>query len=200
MSEEGNGQSDIAVMEANDFKQMRRLKRILESHDSVFDAADKLFQLEIEGAITNDARKIGIQYVVKKFIRESWELLDHRDRELDIWTKKIGTIELEQQSNIEIVGLDDFLDTQEFYHVEWFENREARHGPNQQIRRSRTYTLPEQISWQAYQLLWSYLSREKGLEMSVEEMEHQKEAEFDYKDLLQASDTENTSETGVAGD
>lgn len=173
MSEADERQSDLAVMDANEYKQKRRLRRILDIHDSVEDAADKLFQLEIEGVISRDARNLGLQKVVQKFIRECWNLLqeyDHEDHpnDPDVWGEELGSIRMEHRQDIVFCGLDDFLRSNEFYSESWTEGTTTRHGPNQTQEYSRQYTVPEEVSWEAYLLLRRFLDQVKDVEVKFE--------------------------------
>lgn len=80
MSSEPRGrQSDLAVMDANEYKQKRRLERILDTRDEVQERIDQATERYYEGVITDDARNIAILNAVQGFIREIHSLLkDHR--------------------------------------------------------------------------------------------------------------------------
>jgi len=64
-------QSDLAVMEANEYKQKRRLERLLDAVDDVQDTADEAWNAYVAGEISQEARNITIQRTVQNAIRES---------------------------------------------------------------------------------------------------------------------------------
>jgi len=137
MSESDGRKSDLAVMEANEFKQKHRLRRVLEAHDNPMEVANTLFQMWASGEITERARGIGIQHSVKTFIRECLNLLPEPDEDLNLddgvlnpWDVTLGRIEFENQPDIKIVGLDEFLATDEIYRESWQKPGQSRHGPN----------------------------------------------------------------------
>lgn len=71
-------QSDLAVMDANEYKQKRRLERILDAMDAIPDQADKAKEQYVAGEIDLHARRVMVQDAVKDAIWEAWNLLvDH---------------------------------------------------------------------------------------------------------------------------
>lgn len=169
--------SDLAVLEANEHKQRRRLQEILDAHKAVETTADKLFQMQAAGEVSPDARNIGIQHAVKKFVRESQNLLTAWDREEadedvpDPWRTSLGTIEMRSEPDIEIVGLHEFLNTQETYTEHWSETVAARHGPNTTMEHSAQHTVPKKISWEAHMLLWEFLNAEYDIDVQFEDLD-----------------------------
>lgn len=173
-----NRQSDLAVMDANEFKQKHRLKRILESHDKVEEMSEKAYGQYAEGRISHDGKNIRVLRAVQQYIREVYNLLMEYDDELDeddindYWTGTyLGALERQHDEDIFFRGLKSVLYADEVYTEEWTESVEARHGPNQSVSRSLNHTVPETVSVNAFLLVNKFLSQEKGLEIKFEEME-----------------------------
>lgn len=172
-------QSDLAVMDANEYKQKRRLKRILDAHDRVEDKADEAYELYVTGQITEDAKNIMLLRSVQEYIREIYNLLLEYDQELEedetniYWSSaKLGDLELEHGENIPFIGLASILNAQKFYIEEWEEQVETRHGPNRSEEREQHHTVPEEVSWNAYLLVNQFLSEEKDVEIRFEELKN----------------------------
>lgn len=177
MPEPDERRSDLAVLEANEHKQRRRLQEILDAHKAVETTADKLFEMQAAGDVSPDARNIGIQHAVKKFIRESQNLLTAWDREEsdddvpDPWQTHLGTVPMESEPDVDIVGLHDFLQTQETYTEAWKETQDTRHGPVVEVQHSAQHTVPKQISWEAHMLLWEFLNAEYDIDVQFEDLD-----------------------------
>lgn len=170
--------SDLAVMGANEYKQKRRLQRILDAHDRVEDTADEAWNQYVRGEISHDAKNIAIQKAVKKAIRETYNLLNEHveangDKD-EYWHgngEAIGAIEFQTQFDETINGLGDFLETRELYEESWEEPAPERHGPDGSVQRHASYTVPEELSWSAYLRLKEFLSKEHDLEVRFEELD-----------------------------
>jgi len=131
MSSESRGrESDLAVMEANEFKQKRRLRSILDSREKVEEKADKAEELWIQGEISGVARQLIVLRAVREYIRETWQLLiEHADEAHDpdepcefLQRRVLGTIEFEhEEDDVVIRGLYDLLHCQETYTESWRE-------------------------------------------------------------------------------
>lgn len=182
-------QSDLAVMDANEYKQKRRLERILDAMDNIEEQANKAWDEFVHGEINHDAKNIMIQRAVKEAIRESYNLLlDHHEsvngeakengedaKGSEYWVGRgnqpLGTIEQVSQDNIVILGLRDFLNTKEFYIEEWDEIDDGRHGAPEKITQKRKQSVPERVSWMAALRLKQFLNDVHGLELSFETIE-----------------------------
>lgn len=190
-------QSDLAVMDANEYKQKRRLERILDAMDKIEEQSNEAWDRFVAGQINHDAKNIMIQRAVKEAIREAYNLLlahqkqlesEHEVDELlaqdggmeweamsDYWLARrgdpIGTIEQTHQDDIVIWGLRDFLDTKEFYREEWEEPVKPRNQPAQMEPQSREQSVPETVSWNAALRLKEFLNEEHSLEVKFEELE-----------------------------
>ncbi|MDR9431867.1 MAG: hypothetical protein RI568_14370, partial [Natronomonas sp.] len=75
-------QSDLAVMDANEYKQKRRLERILDGLDGVQDTADEAWSAYVAGEISREAYHIAIHRAVRKAIVECYKLLIDHAREI----------------------------------------------------------------------------------------------------------------------
>lgn len=177
-------QSDLAVMEANEYKQKRRLERLLDAIDNVQDTADEAWNAYVAGEISQEARNITIQRCVKNAIRECYKLLlDHsreaaagedggRDR---YWrgdpTDPLGRIELLESEVAVVVGLRDFLDAPTFFEDTVTQTFERRNMPDETQVQTVETTMPEQISYRAYLRLKEFLDDVHDMEISFEELD-----------------------------
>ena len=76
----GERHSDLAVMEAQEYKQKRRLERLLDVLEKVEAKANEAWDLFVAGEINHDAKNIMIQRAVKEAIRETYNhLIDHEE-------------------------------------------------------------------------------------------------------------------------
>lgn len=74
--------SDLAVMDANEYKQKRRLERILDAMDNIPDQADRAREQYNVGEIDMHARRITVQDAVQDAVWEAWNLLlDHEQNQ-----------------------------------------------------------------------------------------------------------------------
>ena len=177
--------SDLAVLEANEYKQKRRLERILDAHDHVEDASSEAFEAYALGEISEDAKNIVLLQAVKKFIREVYQLLrEHeqerlRDDEDDspgyllrdaVRGNEIGRIQRRAAPDVVFYDLQDFLQADTTYYESWEEPVSTRHGPNQTQEFTRQHSVPEEVSWQAYLLTTEFLTEEHSLELQFEEL------------------------------
>jgi len=177
-------QSDLAVMDANEYKQKRRLERLLDAVDAVQDTADDAWNAYVAGEISQEARNITIQRAVQNAIRESYKLLlDHsreqasgedavRDR---YWlgnpNDPLGSVELLDETVAVVVGLRDFLDAPSFFETTVERELERRNMTNETVTEDVETTMPEQISYRAYLRLKEFLDDVHDMEISFEEMD-----------------------------
>lgn len=198
MAGESNGreperQSDLAVMEANEYKQKRRLERILDSIDKVEDKADQAWELFVSGDINHDAKNIMIQRAVKQTVRECYNLLlDYhkeatREAENPRAVKdntpdadeyfaprqenRLGAVEMDWEDDIPIYGLFGFLQSKELYEETWTERAKPRNKPARVERHTAKHTVPESVSWTAFMTLKEFLNSEHDLEIKFEELD-----------------------------
>lgn len=183
---EGERQSDLAVMDANEYKQKRRLERILDTLDDVEHKANEAWDLFVAGEITAAGKNIIIQRAVKEAIRESYNLLHEyaRDDETDskYWTREhaqaegndagpLGEIPQQTRRNILVWGLRDFIQTETVYHEEKTEWVKPRNQPTEQRTEVVEQTVPEEVSWTAFLMLKRFLCVEHDLEVTFEELD-----------------------------
>lgn len=184
----GDRQSDLAVMDANEYKQKRRLERILDAMDGVEATADAAYDELVAGQISADAKNIMVQRAVKEAVRESYKLLiDHFRAVTDnadengeqawdrYWTgdpgDALGVVELDRDDNHFIQGLRDYLEAPTYFVEEWSEQEHPRDMAPQEVTRSREHTMPEDVSWAAFLRLKEFLDEKHDLEISFEEMD-----------------------------
>lgn len=172
-------QSDLAVMDANEFKQKRRLKRILNARQKVEEKADEAEELYVTGKINEDGRNTLVLRAVREYVRQCWNLLiEHvnskgEDESLPYFADRtLGHIEFEQEGErIEISGLYDYLNCQTVWVETWIETVEYPQGPDDEQERSTTHSVPLQISWRAFLTLNEFLADVHDLEVRFEEMD-----------------------------
>lgn len=188
---DGDGrQSDLAVMDAQEYKQKRRLERILDAHDNVEDQAQRARQAYVTGEIGHDAKNILIQWAVQRAIRETYKLLVDHDRtredlESDDRTEEnagseywrgggepLGKIELGAGEEPVIVeGLRDFLTLPEQFTMTRQETvKRAQMAAETEVRQV-SRTVPESVSWRAYFRLKEFMDDEHDLEITFEELD-----------------------------
>lgn len=177
--------SDLAVMDANEFKQKKRLERILESQHRVEEKANEAWELFVNGEINHDAKNIMIQRAVKEAVREAYKLLlDHQGRTehdgsySEYWSgiedEPIGRIQMSESSDVIIYGLRDFLSTNEIYHETVTKTVTHRNKPPSTETERIQHSVPEDVSWAAFLRLKEFLDDEHDLEISFEEMDDEK--------------------------
>lgn len=170
--------SDLAVMGSNEYKQKRRLERILDAHDNVEEKADEAWDLYVLGELDSDGKNIMILRAVKKAIRESYNLIqDHRQNEDSIrnyWIRDdpVGKIEFQRRQTVYFHGLKDILNAQEMYKEEWVVDESGRHYFKPQRKMQNIKTVPERVSWNGYKVLKEFLNNEHDLELQFEEMDN----------------------------
>lgn len=181
--EQPNGErhSDLAVMDANEYKQKRRLERILDAHDHVEEAAATAFEELAYGEITEGGKNIVLLQAVKRYIREVWQLLveHHEDSDEDSMDylyrsnvgQPLGRIERTRSDDVTFQGLADIVLADVTYRETWTETTRTRHGHVEETRHERQYTVPEDVSWNAYLLTNQFLSSEHDLELRFEELD-----------------------------
>jgi len=207
---DGERQSDLAVMDANEYKQKRRLERILDAIDGVQDTADEAWGQYVTGEIDKDALNITTQRAVKKAVRECAVLLKahardkhENEEEYDYYwhghhSDVIGVVEVPNSDNVIIVGLQDFLESDEFYSQTITEQLSRRNKPNETVSRTIEYTLPARVSYNAYLRLKDFLDDVHDMEISFEELDDKlpdtKPTTFDIPDEYDLSKIDSLDE------
>lgn len=154
--------SDLAVMDANEFKQKRRLERILDALHAVEDKADVAWEMYAQGQINEDAKNIMVQRAVQKAIREVYNLLREG--------KENGAKEYWVGTDTEI-GLYEFMQADLMQTEEHTRTVSPPNKPPTTITETEETTIEETISWSAYLRLKEFLQEEHDLEIQFEEMD-----------------------------
>jgi len=171
--------SDLAVLEANEYKQKRRLERILDAHDQVEERASDAFASYAQGEISQDAKNVVLLEAVKRYIREVYQLLRDYERNRDeddpsyLYRETdppLGQLAFDHGGGIEFRSLADVLMAETTYSETWEETEASRHGPDRTVEHSEQYTTPEIVSWNAYLLTSEFLTEEHDLELQFEEL------------------------------
>lgn len=174
----GHRQSDLAVMDAQEYKQKRRLKRILDAHDKVEERREMAKLSLANGNIDKNGVNMAILGAVQEFIRECFNLLrahaeetDGRDR---YWQgdpeAPLGRVEMKRDENdpIIFVGLKDILRAQDVYQESWQVRKSRRHAGPELESESATHTVPERVSMRAFLLAKSFLAEERDMDLSFD--------------------------------
>ena len=188
-SDQSNGherQSDLAVMDANEYKQKRRLERILDSLDGVQDTADEAWNAYVAGEISREAYQIALQRAVTKAIRECSKLLTNHyqsvkrdgDSRDEYWLgdheDPLGSIDILDDEVEVIIGLKDFMESPTFFETTITDTVERRNLPDETVRKTVETTMPESVSYRAFIHLKEFLDDVHDMEISFEEMEDKK--------------------------
>jgi hypothetical protein len=174
MSTDDSRHSDLAVMDASEYKQKRRLRRVLDAHDAVEEATDETYALFASGQIGEAGKNIRVLRAVQAYIREVYTLLQEYGNDLaddernQYWEGSevfgpLGTIAFESQDDRVLWGLRDILHAKELYEEEWTERVRTRHGPSRVVERQATHTVPERASMRAYLLVNTFLTDERDV-------------------------------------
>lgn len=183
-----NRKSDLAVMDANEYKQKFRLDKILRAVAEIEDDAKSAWADYVQGEIDYFGKNAAIQRAVKEAIRESYALLHDHQRQLEqdasgkddrprgkYWlgrgSEPIGVIRRDHSDNIVILGLRDFVLTREVYTERWEETIPRRNKPPKTVTHTQEYCVPEHVSWAAAFRLKEFLNDVHDLEVKFEELE-----------------------------
>jgi hypothetical protein len=174
-------QSDLAVMDVQEYKQHRRQHRIFEVREDVEEQADHAFALYSMGEINRHGKNTLILKAVKKFIREVYQLLrqyeDSRAEGQKSYLHRaegqniLGQIEMNHSDNIIFEGLYDVVHADPTYTERWQETVQQRHGVNKTETYVRENSVPEEISWRAYILTNEFLADHYGQILQTEALE-----------------------------
>lgn len=184
-SESQNGQrdqdrqSDLAVMGIDEYKQKRKLERILDNMHAIGDKSRESWNEYVNGEINAHAKNIAILQNVKEAIRDCETMLkqyaeDQTERDY-YWAghkdDPIGTISQHRGDDIPVVGLRDFLKLNVIWFEEWQEQVKPDNLPPRKVPRQIKHSVPETVSRDAASRLALYLSRERGIELTTEQKE-----------------------------
>lgn len=205
---DGSGrQSDLAVMHAHEYKQKRRLQRLLDAQDHVEEIANRAYQQYTAGEIHEDAKNIVLLRAVQQYIRECYNLLLEYDDGLGPgeWNEyldgpevtetgqrlgdPLGRIEMRGGDDVVFWGLDGLLNADRFYVDEWTTPAESRHGPDGVEHHEARHTVPESVAWNGYVLLRRFLAAEKDMEVQFEEMDESLPV-WGFEEVTEANETD----------
>lgn len=182
--------SDLAVMDANEYKNKHRLKRILEAHDRVEEKFSEAYERYVKGNVTEHGKNIIMLRAVQSFIREIHNLLMDYGNELEEQTPDdepvvnpywdgidgnlLGKIEFETKPDKEYKGLKQVVESDESYEEVLHERVSQRHVPDEIRRELIEHTVPEEVSKNAFILAKMFLARQYDLEMQTEQIDDQR--------------------------
>lgn len=166
-------QSDLAVMDAQEYKQKRRLRRLLDAHDHVELVRDQAYGEYADGHISEAGKNIRILQAVQEYIREARGVLLAYSAELgedeynEYWRgvegDPLGRIRMTHGEDIVFWGLRDVLHAEPLYTESWTTRRSSRHGAPTVERHSQSRSVPEAVSLAAYNRLNDFLTHERNL-------------------------------------
>jgi len=166
--------SDLAVMEAQEYKQKQRLKALLEARQKVEEKSDDAEELYVTGKIREDGRNTIVFNAVKEYIREGWPLLleyaegdgggDYFD------SRPLGQLSVAGDT-IQFEGLIDVLFAPQMFTREREFEKQYPHGPSRTVVEAEQQSVPLEVSWQAYLTMTEFLAVEHDLELQFEELD-----------------------------
>lgn len=170
-------QSDLAVMEMEEFAQKRLLQRLLESRDKVTDLANEARRLYVTGQIDERGRDTIVLYAVQDYLSAGWTLLlNHAqsqpaDQHSEyLFERKLGEFDI-LEATIEFTGLYDVITTDEVFVREETRSVEYPQGPPREITHTESKAVPRRISWAACRLMDEFLAAEHGIELKVDNLD-----------------------------
>lgn len=171
--------SDLAVMDASEYDQKRRLKRLHEKLESYHEKKEEAWELYVTGQISADGRALQHLHAVQDLIEELWELtLDDLEGEHDeYWNNTkdqeaiVGIIERPTKEDVVFKDLWDILHAKDYYEERQEQSLDRRHGPNQVVQQSEEFVVPEWISRNAYLRVKEYLSDRHDMRLKFEEID-----------------------------
>jgi len=192
-------QSDLAVMDAEEYKNKRRLERLLDAHDRVEEWDNHSLRMLVDREITPQGRNIILLRAVKQFIREAYNSLREHYESYQaegepakpdgylLTSEPIGVIEFEHREDVEFYGLGDILNADRMYTEVWDTEEDPKHTSSKTQTHDRTKAVPEDVTMKAFLRLKHFLDEERGLDLAFSETAE--DAGFEYSDLL--NDSEN---------
>lgn len=186
--------SDLALMDSEEYKNKRRLEKLLDAHDLVEEVDNTSMVKLAYDEIDHYARRLLLFRAVKQFIREAFNSLrDHfesvqvegEDPKPDgywLMEEPLGAIRLESRDDVKIMGLGDFLTAERTYTDHWTETVKPRNLPEREEHHERMQAMPEDISMRAFMKMKEFLDEERGLDLSFSETEA--DAGYGYGELL----------------
>lgn len=164
--------SEIAVMDEEEYKQMSRVRTLLEARQKVKEKSDEAQELYVLGEIDRDVRDAIVFESVQQLIREGWVLLSDwadenagdEDRTNYLINRPLGTFEVGGKE-IGFNGLLDFKRASPSFSQDVERQRSFAHGPDATMTETVEKVVPRRISWEAYDVMSEFLLREQGLKM-----------------------------------
>lgn len=183
---DGSRQSDLAVMDVEEYKNKRLIKRILDMQERVIEQTNHAKAQYIEGEIQREGRNMHVYSAVEDYINVAYGLLsEHKPDGLAgiRWDtvfateKPIGVIRFEQEDPVQLWSIADFHYTDEVHFEEWMESYSPRHMQTQYERCTNTVTVPMEASKNAFLLVNQYLAQEWNIAIQTEPKEIEVEAD-----------------------
>lgn len=177
MADTRDRQSDLAVMDAEEFTQKRLLKRLLDRRERVTELANEARQHYVAGQIDERGRDTMILYAVQDYITCGWTLLlNHaKSQPADqhseyLFERDLGKMQVLDDSE-PFSGLYDVLATDEVYVRETTKFVEYPQGPPKEVTKRESKAVPRRISWAACRLMDEFLAAEHGIELKVDRLD-----------------------------
>lgn len=173
-------QSDLAVMDVDEYKQKRRLERIYDVHDMVGEIATDSLNERAYHDLSSDGEDIAVLHAVQRFIWESYNMLieyaegrEDGGTEDKYWTGEgrdnpLGEIRFKNSETVEFWGLKDVLQAKRVYSKTWTETTHPRDMAPREETHENQKTVPRRVSVDAYLLLKEFLEKERDLDLNFE--------------------------------
>lgn len=177
---------DLSAVSADEYKQKRRLQRILDAQDLVEDVGNASLDMFVNGEIQQEARNILLLQAVKQYIRECYNLLvDYArdlDRERDLYwygtpDRPLGRIEFDHRDDVVFLGLRDLLDADWFYSETWTTTEQPRNRPEREEDHEQHYVIPRSVIYEGYLRLKRFTHEECDLDIAFETVEKDAKAD-----------------------
>jgi len=199
MADARDRQSDLAVMEKQEFQQKRLLSRIIDGRDRFDEIANKARERYIAGDIDIDGRNTLLLYACQDYIETAWTLLLNHSRGEDgdssyLLEAELGSIEMPgDNDDVEFNGLYAILTADELYHCEHTSTVSYRHGPDREQTVVESFSVPRSVTREAVRTMDEFLAVEMGIELKVDDMDDSIESfGFSTAQLEQAANNVET--------
>jgi hypothetical protein len=164
--------SEIAVMDEEEYKQMSRVRTLLEARQKVKIKSDEAQELYVLGEIDTDIRDAIVFEAVQQLIREGWVLLmdwaddnaEDEGRTNYLINRRLGAFEVGGR-RVAFDGLLSFKRATPSYSEDVARTRTFPHGSDATVTETVEKVVPRRISWEAYDVMSEFLLREQGLKM-----------------------------------
>lgn len=183
---DGRRGPDLAAVDADEYKQKRRLERILDAQDLVEDVGNASMRMYVEGEVKQEARNILLLQATQQFIRECYNLLQDHAADLDrgedpywygVRDDPLGRIQFEHREDVVFYGLRDLLDANWYYRETWTTTEQPRNRPEREVEHEEVHIIPQSVIFEGYLRLKRFVHEECDLDITFERVEKDTKAD-----------------------